>query len=111
MAGAATCTIVVSSRFIASASSSVASAAARVRGAAVVVMRPTLGSGGVIGTQSAIRSAYYSSRAVSLKDFHMLDPVDSALVHALRIDGRASYARIGEVLGVSTQTVARPSIR
>ncbi|WP_020499363.1 Lrp/AsnC family transcriptional regulator [Sciscionella marina] len=37
----------------------------------------------------------------------MLDQLDSALVHALRIDGRASYARIGEVLGVSTQTVAR----
>ncbi|MFE3101619.1 Lrp/AsnC family transcriptional regulator [Nocardia tengchongensis] len=37
----------------------------------------------------------------------MLDEVDRGLVHALHIDGRAPFARIGEVLGVSTQTVAR----
>ncbi|HEY3560784.1 MAG TPA: AsnC family transcriptional regulator [Kribbella sp.] len=37
----------------------------------------------------------------------MLDAIDRALVHALQLDGRASYSRIGEVLGVSTQTVAR----
>ncbi|GAB2508112.1 Lrp/AsnC family transcriptional regulator [Nocardia heshunensis] len=37
----------------------------------------------------------------------MLDLVDRGLVHALHLDGRAPFNRIGEVLGVSTQTVAR----
>ncbi|MDF3291221.1 Lrp/AsnC family transcriptional regulator [Streptomyces silvisoli] len=37
----------------------------------------------------------------------MLDEVDRGLIHALHLDGRASFARIAEVLGVSTQTVAR----
>ncbi len=37
----------------------------------------------------------------------MVDAIDRALVHALQLDGRAPYSRIGEVLGVSTQTVAR----
>ncbi|MCQ4046160.1 Lrp/AsnC family transcriptional regulator [Streptantibioticus rubrisoli] len=37
----------------------------------------------------------------------MLDEVDRGLIHALHIDGRAPFARIAEVLGVSTQTVAR----
>ncbi|MFE3192357.1 Lrp/AsnC family transcriptional regulator [Nocardia sp. NPDC059240] len=37
----------------------------------------------------------------------MLDAVDRGLVHALHIDGRSPFSRIGEVLGVSTQTVAR----
>ncbi|WP_208266568.1 Lrp/AsnC family transcriptional regulator [Actinomadura nitritigenes] len=37
----------------------------------------------------------------------MLDPVDRGLVHALRIDGRAPFSRIGAVLGVSENTVAR----
>ncbi|WP_328325149.1 AsnC family transcriptional regulator [Kribbella sp. NBC_00382] len=37
----------------------------------------------------------------------MLDEIDRGLVHALRIDGRAAFSRIGAVLGVSTQTVAR----
>ncbi|MEU4517189.1 AsnC family transcriptional regulator [Amycolatopsis sp. NPDC024027] len=36
-----------------------------------------------------------------------LDAVDRALVHALHIDGRAPFTKIGDVLGVSTQTVAR----
>ncbi|MFB4303377.1 Lrp/AsnC family transcriptional regulator [Actinomadura sp. NTSP31] len=36
-----------------------------------------------------------------------LDEVDHGLVHALRIDGRAPFSRIGEVLGVSENTVAR----
>lgn len=40
-------------------------------------------------------------------DLHMLDTIDRALIHALQLDGRAPYSRIGEVLGVSTQTVAR----
>src|SRR6185437_6930862 len=40
-------------------------------------------------------------------DLHMLDTIDRALIHALQLDGRAAYSRIGEVLGVSTQTVAR----
>lgn len=37
----------------------------------------------------------------------MLDEIDRGLVHALHIDGRASFRRIGAVLGVSVQTVAR----
>ncbi|GAB2610892.1 Lrp/AsnC family transcriptional regulator [Kribbella endophytica] len=37
----------------------------------------------------------------------MLDELDRGVLHALRIDGRAPYSRIGAVLGVSTQTVAR----
>ncbi|MGW4484553.1 Lrp/AsnC family transcriptional regulator [Amycolatopsis sp. NPDC004368] len=37
----------------------------------------------------------------------MLGDLDRALVHALQLDGRAPFARIGAVLGVSTQTVAR----
>jgi DNA-binding Lrp family transcriptional regulator len=36
-----------------------------------------------------------------------LDAVDRALIHALHLDGRAPFTKIGEVLGVSTQTVAR----
>jgi DNA-binding Lrp family transcriptional regulator len=35
------------------------------------------------------------------------DDLDRRVLHALQIDGRASFARIGEVLGVSDQTVAR----
>ncbi len=35
------------------------------------------------------------------------DDVDRQLVHALQIDGRAPFARIAAVLGVSDQTVAR----
>ncbi|MQS14946.1 AsnC family transcriptional regulator [Streptomyces kaniharaensis] len=37
----------------------------------------------------------------------MLDELDRALVHALRIDGRAPFGRVAAVLGVSPQTVAR----
>lgn len=36
-----------------------------------------------------------------------LDMLDRALVHALQVDGRAPFRRIGETLGVSDQTVAR----
>jgi DNA-binding Lrp family transcriptional regulator len=36
-----------------------------------------------------------------------LDEVDRELLHALQVDGRASFSRIGEVLGVSDQRVAR----
>ncbi len=36
-----------------------------------------------------------------------IDDLDRAVVHALQVDGRASFRRIGEVLGVSDQTVAR----
>jgi DNA-binding Lrp family transcriptional regulator len=35
------------------------------------------------------------------------DDLDRALLHALQVDGRAPFRRIGEVLGVSDQTVAR----
>ena len=37
----------------------------------------------------------------------MLDDLDRTLIHALHVDGRAPFNRIGAVLGVSTQTVAR----
>ncbi|MFF8367326.1 Lrp/AsnC family transcriptional regulator [Streptomyces lydicus] len=37
----------------------------------------------------------------------VLDDVDRGLVHALHLDGRAPFSRVAEVLGVSTQTVAR----
>ncbi len=36
-----------------------------------------------------------------------LTELDRALLHALDIDARASFARLGEVLGVSSHTVAR----
>jgi DNA-binding Lrp family transcriptional regulator len=42
-----------------------------------------------------------------VQDRAVLDDLDRALVHALHIDGRAPFARIAEVLGVSTQTVTR----
>jgi DNA-binding Lrp family transcriptional regulator len=42
-----------------------------------------------------------------MQDHSVLDDIDRALVHALHIDGRAPFSRIAEVLGVSTQTVAR----
>jgi DNA-binding Lrp family transcriptional regulator len=37
----------------------------------------------------------------------VLDELERGLVQALQIDGRAPFSRIAEVLGVSTQTVAR----
>jgi DNA-binding Lrp family transcriptional regulator len=37
----------------------------------------------------------------------VLDELDRELVHALQLDGRAPFARIGEVLDVSEHTVAR----
>ncbi|MEV4738847.1 AsnC family transcriptional regulator [Streptomyces sp. NPDC049555] len=37
----------------------------------------------------------------------MLDDLERGIVHALHLDGRAPFSRIAEVLGVSTQTVAR----
>jgi DNA-binding Lrp family transcriptional regulator len=40
-------------------------------------------------------------------DFLMLDEIDRGLIHALQLEGRAPYSRLGSVLGVSTQTVAR----
>jgi DNA-binding Lrp family transcriptional regulator len=36
-----------------------------------------------------------------------MDELDRGLVHALQVDGRASFGAIAEVLGVSDQTVAR----
>ncbi|GIG59948.1 AsnC family transcriptional regulator [Longispora fulva] len=36
-----------------------------------------------------------------------MDDLDRAVVHALHVDGRVPFSRIGAVLGVSTQTVAR----
>jgi len=37
----------------------------------------------------------------------MLDDIDRGLVHALHLDARAPFSRVGAVLGVSTQTVTR----
>jgi DNA-binding Lrp family transcriptional regulator len=37
----------------------------------------------------------------------MLDDIDRGLVHALSIDARVPFSRVGAALGVSTQTVAR----
>lgn len=42
-----------------------------------------------------------------LMDPVALDDVDRALVHALHVDGRVAFSRIGEVLGVSDRTIAR----
>ena len=42
-----------------------------------------------------------------MNDMTMLDAVDRALIHALHVDGRAPFTKIGTVLGVSTQTIAR----
>nr|BFE60503.1 Lrp/AsnC family transcriptional regulator [Dactylosporangium thailandense] len=36
-----------------------------------------------------------------------LDELDLLILHALQLDGRASFTRLGEVLGISDQTVAR----
>ncbi|WP_181781689.1 Lrp/AsnC family transcriptional regulator [Pseudonocardia pini] len=36
-----------------------------------------------------------------------IDDLDRRILHALAVDGRAPFARIGEVLGVSDRTVAR----
>ncbi|MFF3256121.1 Lrp/AsnC family transcriptional regulator [Actinacidiphila glaucinigra] len=41
------------------------------------------------------------------KESVVLDEIDRKLVHALMVDGRASSARLGEVLGVSDRTAAR----
>ncbi|MER6958541.1 AsnC family transcriptional regulator [Streptomyces sp. NPDC000618] len=38
---------------------------------------------------------------------HTLDKLDLQLLSALEVDGRASFSRIGTVLGVSDQTIAR----
>lgn len=37
----------------------------------------------------------------------VLDDLDRALVHALQIDGRASFRQIAEVVGTSEHTIAR----
>ena len=42
-----------------------------------------------------------------MRNMTTLDEVDRALVHALQLDGRAPFTKIGDVLGVSAQTVAR----
>ena len=44
------------------------------------------------------------SKVLSGSDF---DDLDRGILHALQIDARAPFRRIGEVLGVSDQTVAR----
>jgi len=42
-----------------------------------------------------------------MQNHSVLDHIDRALVHALHVDGRAPFARIADVLDVSTQTVTR----
>lgn len=37
----------------------------------------------------------------------MIDAVDRRIVHALQVDGRASFSRLATVLGISEQTAAR----
>lgn len=39
--------------------------------------------------------------------FPVADELDRRLIHALQLDGRASFSRVAAVLGVSDQTVAR----
>ncbi|WUH93589.1 AsnC family transcriptional regulator [Streptomyces sp. NBC_00433] len=43
----------------------------------------------------------------SMMPLALLDLLDQQVAQALQLDGRASFRRIGEVLGVSDQTVAR----
>lgn len=43
----------------------------------------------------------------SMLESSALDPLSHQIIHALQIDGRASFNRIATVLGVSEQTVAR----
>ncbi|WP_329454721.1 Lrp/AsnC family transcriptional regulator [Streptomyces sp. NBC_01497] len=42
-----------------------------------------------------------------MAETHTFDTLDFRLLHALQIDGRASFSRIAAVLGVSDQTIAR----
>ncbi|MFD2422073.1 Lrp/AsnC family transcriptional regulator [Amycolatopsis pigmentata] len=42
-----------------------------------------------------------------MRESVILDDIDRGLLHALVVDGRASFARISEVLGISDRTVAR----
>jgi DNA-binding Lrp family transcriptional regulator len=42
-----------------------------------------------------------------MSDHAVHDPLDQKIIQALHIDGRASFSRIAEVLGVSPQTVSR----
>lgn len=37
------------------------------------------------------------------------DELDRGLLHAVHLDARAPFRRLGEALGVSDQTVARPT--
>jgi DNA-binding Lrp family transcriptional regulator len=50
---------------------------------------------------------YSTSSTVAAVALDRFDDLDRRLLHALQIDGRAPFRRIGEVLGVSDQTVAR----
>src|ERR1044072_7689185 len=89
--GAATCVIVASSTFMASAARSMAGPACLV----LVCMFASVG----LAWRKFHRSRLHWSVC------SMLDDIDRGLIHALHIDARASFSRIGEVLGVSTQTV------
>jgi DNA-binding Lrp family transcriptional regulator len=55
------------------------------------------------GVARRFRTAVYPDRV----DSDSIDELDLQLLHALQVDGRASYSAIGEVLGVSARTVAR----
>src|SRR5882757_10817849 len=45
--------------------------------------------------------------ARAVQESAALEPIDHRIIHALQLDGRASFNRIATVLGVSEQTVAR----
>src|ERR1041384_1624286 len=114
-AGPATCTIVASSRFIASAVSRPVNA----------TQRPlwTAGATSVMGS-SPVRWCHPPGRIpfvplrrtklpilhitwASLTDMTTLDDLDRALIHALQVDGRAPFPPVATVLGPSTQPVIR----
>lgn len=53
-------------------------------------------------------SATESDRSAAMEmESHTFDQLDLQVLSALEVDGRASFSRIGAVLGVSDQTVAR----
>src|SRR5262245_52011650 len=94
MAGAATCVTVASRMFMASAASRTASAAHLV----VVTCMPAR-------LERTWDPFHPSGRHWTRSS--MPGDIDRGLIHALHLDARAPFSRVGAVLGVSTQTVAR----
>src|ERR1700709_2130108 len=48
-----------------------------------------------------------STKSMLTSDTSFMDRIDRQIMHCIQRDGRASFRRIAEVLGVSEQTVAR----